>query len=33
VYTHLVTIERCWRGAFQRGLGDATGGMGVSEKA
>src|SRR5215203_5810757 len=29
--THLATIERCWRGALQRRLGDATGGMGVSE--
>src|SRR5215203_2845450 len=32
VCTHLVTSERCWRGALQRGLGDGTGGMRVSEK-
>src|SRR5215203_4746771 len=31
VCTHLETSERCWRGALQRGLGDATGGMRVSE--
>src|SRR5215203_3611647 len=26
----LATIERCWRGALQKGLGDATGGMGAA---